>query len=74
MKTETRAVRIAGGPAPESFQALFEALDAPAALCDPALRLVAVNDAFRRFCADQHASVEEVARTLAGASVPADGA
>ncbi|CAM4321127.1 GAF domain-containing sensor histidine kinase [Myxococcus xanthus] len=74
MKTETRAVRIAGGPAPESFQALFEALDAPAAMCDPALRLVAVNDAFRRFCADQHVSVEEVARTLSGASVPADGA
>ncbi|NTX02844.1 ATP-binding protein [Myxococcus sp. CA040A] len=73
MKTDTRAVRIPGGPGPESFQAFFEALDAPAALCDPMLRLVAVNEAFHRFCADHQATVEDVARALAVAAVPVDG-
>ncbi|MCP3139811.1 GAF domain-containing sensor histidine kinase [Pyxidicoccus xibeiensis] len=73
MKTEPRVVRIPGGPSPESFQAFFEALDAPAAMCDPNLRLVAVNEAFRRFCADHHVSVDDVARALTGASAPSDG-
>ncbi|WP_342382120.1 ATP-binding protein [Myxococcus stipitatus] len=67
-------MRIPGGPGPESFQAFFEALDAPAALCDPTLRLVAVNEAFHRFCADSRATVEDVARMLASAAAPADGA
>ncbi|QSQ22313.1 PAS domain S-box protein [Pyxidicoccus parkwayensis] len=73
MKTEPRVVRIPG-PAAESFQAFFEALDAPAAVCDPALRLVAVNDAFRRFCDEHHVTVDDVTRALADACVPADGA
>ncbi|QSQ18460.1 ATP-binding protein [Myxococcus landrumensis] len=67
-------MRIPGGPGPEAFQAFFEALDAPAALCDPALRLVAVNEAFHRFCADSRATVEDVSRMLASAAAPADGA
>ncbi|WP_163992068.1 ATP-binding protein [Pyxidicoccus caerfyrddinensis] len=74
MKTEPRVVRIPGGPSAEAFQAFFEALDAPSAMCDPSLRLVAVNDAFRRFCAEHHVSVDDVARALAGACVPSDGA
>ena len=74
MKIEPRVVRIPGGPTAESFQAFFEALDAPAAVCDPSLRLLAVNEAFRRFCADHHATVEDVARELAGACVPSEGA
>ncbi|MFP2911358.1 ATP-binding protein [Pyxidicoccus sp. 3LFB2] len=73
MKTEPRVVRIPGGPQAESFQAFFEALDAPAAMCDPGLRLVAVNESFRRFCAEHHVSVDDVARALSGACVPADG-
>ncbi|WP_084668259.1 ATP-binding protein [Myxococcus stipitatus] len=67
-------MRIPGGPGPESFQAFFEALDAPAALCDPTLRLVAVNEAFHRFCEDHRATVEDVSRMLVSAAVPADGA
>jgi PAS domain S-box-containing protein len=63
-----------GGPAPESFLAFFEALDAPVALCDPFLRLLAVNDAFHRLCDAHHASIDDVAKVLAGVSVPADGA
>jgi PAS domain S-box-containing protein len=63
-----------GGPAPESFLAFFEALDAPVALCDPSLRLLSVNDAFHRLCAAHQASIDDVARVLAGACVPADGA
>ncbi|HZI16776.1 MAG TPA: PAS domain-containing protein, partial [Myxococcus sp.] len=74
MKTETRAVRMPGGPAPESFLAFFEALDAPVALCDPSLRLLSVNDAFHRLCDAHQASIDDVARVLAGACVPADGA
>ncbi|WP_164019806.1 ATP-binding protein [Pyxidicoccus trucidator] len=74
MKTEPRVVRIPGGPQAESFQAFFEALDAPSAMCDPGLRLVAVNDSFRRFCAEHHVSVDDVARALSGACVPSDGA
>ncbi len=74
MKTEPRVVRIPGGPMVESFQAFFEALDAPAAMCDPGLRLLAVNEAFRRFCAEHHVSVDDVARALTGACAPADGA
>jgi two-component system NtrC family sensor kinase len=74
MKTEPRVVRIPGGPMAESFQAFFEALDAPAAMCDPGLRLLAVNEAFRRFCAEHHVSVDDVARALSGACVPSDGA
>ncbi|WP_338873718.1 ATP-binding protein [Myxococcus stipitatus] len=67
-------MRIPGGPGPEAFQAFFEALDAPAAMCDPTLRLVSVNEAFHRFCVDHHATVEDVSRMLASAAVPADGA
>jgi PAS domain S-box-containing protein len=72
MKTETRAMRIPSGPGPESFQAFFEALDAPVALCDPTLRLLAVNEAFHRFCADHQVTVEDVARTLSSVGVPVD--
>jgi PAS domain S-box-containing protein len=74
MKTEPRVVRIPGGPSAESFQAFFEALDVPAAVCDPGLRLLCVNEAFLRFCEDHHATVDDVARALAGASPPVDGA
>ncbi|NVJ19915.1 PAS domain S-box protein [Myxococcus sp. AM011] len=72
MKTDTRVVRIPGGPGPEAFQAFFEALDTPAALCDTSLRLVAVNEAFHRFCADHQATMEDVAHALAAARVPVE--
>ena len=58
----------------ESFQDFFEALDAPAAMCDPGLRLVSVNESFRRFCAEHHMSVDDVARALSDVCAPADGA
>jgi PAS domain S-box-containing protein len=73
MKSETRAVRIPGGVAPEAFQAFFEALDEPAALCDAALRMTAVNASFRRFCAERGLTVDELAQALSSAAPPVDG-
>ena len=73
MKSEVRAVRPPGTPAPDAFQAFFDALDEPAALCDAALRVVAVNPALRRFCEDHAITVELVEQTLADATAPEDG-
>jgi PAS domain S-box-containing protein len=75
MKSDSPVLRLAqGGPSPEAFEALFHALDEPVALCDASLRLVAVNPAFTRFCAEQDSSVEELGAALASAHAPADGA
>ncbi|RKH36426.1 ATP-binding protein [Corallococcus sicarius] len=73
MKSEVRAVRPPGTPAPDAFQAFFDALDEPAALCDAALRVAAVNPALRRFCADHGITVEFVEQALTDATAPDDG-
>ena len=73
MKSEVRAVRPPGTPAPDAFQAFFDALDEPAALCDAALRVAAVNPALRRFCAERGITVEVVEQALADATAPEDG-
>ncbi|RKH61947.1 ATP-binding protein [Corallococcus aberystwythensis] len=73
MKSEVRAVRPSGTLAPDAFQAFFDALDEPAAVCDVALRIAAVNPALRRFCAGHDISVEVLAEALAGAVAPEDG-
>ncbi|NNB87275.1 PAS domain S-box protein [Corallococcus sp. AB032C] len=73
MKSEVRAVRPSGNLAPDAFQAFFDALDEPAAVCDVSLRIAAVNPALRRFCAMHDISVDMVAEALASAVAPEDG-
>ncbi|WP_223639162.1 GAF domain-containing sensor histidine kinase [Corallococcus sp. EGB] len=73
MKSEIRAVRPSGNLAPDAFQAFFDALDEPVAVCDASLRIAAVNPAMRRFCAEHAIHVEVVAEALAGAVAPEDG-
>ncbi|RKG81954.1 PAS domain S-box protein [Corallococcus sp. CA049B] len=73
MKSEVRAVRPSGNLAPDAFQAFFDALDEPAAVCDVSLRIAAVNPAMRRFCATHDISVDMVAEALANAVAPEDG-
>ncbi|RKH14010.1 PAS domain S-box protein [Corallococcus praedator] len=73
MKSEVRAVRPPGAPTPDAFQAFFDALDEPAALCDASLRVVAVNPALRRFCESHGIGVDDVEEALSGASAPDDG-
>jgi two-component system, NtrC family, sensor kinase len=80
MKSESSVLRMSGGPPrPEAFQALFEVLDEPLALCDAALRLQAANPPFVRFCAAHGASPEGMmagvveALTQAPGLAPEDG-
>ncbi|MHA7634407.1 ATP-binding protein [Corallococcus sp. M7] len=73
MKSEVRAVRPPGNLAPDAFQAFFDALDEPAAVCDVSLRIAAANPAMRRFCAMHDISVDVVAEALASAVAPEDG-
>ncbi|MBN8472931.1 PAS domain S-box protein [Corallococcus exiguus] len=73
MKSEVLAVRPSGNLAPDAFQAFFDALDEPAAVCDVSLRIAAVNPALRRFCATHEISVDVVAEALASAVAPEDG-
>src|SRR3712207_8547825 len=47
----TTLFRSISGPTPEAFEALFQVLEEPFALCDAALRLLAANPPFTRFCA-----------------------
>ncbi|HSP79096.1 MAG TPA: PAS domain S-box protein, partial [Myxococcaceae bacterium] len=74
MTSESRSRLLDEGPGPESFRAFFEALPRPAVLCDGGLRPRAINAAFRRFCLEQGATVEEVLGALEGAEVPEEGA
>jgi two-component system NtrC family sensor kinase len=79
MKSELRVGRGADGPPLEAFQALFEVLDEPLAVCDVALRLLAANSAFERFCGahglTEEALVAALGETLARtpALVPGEG-
>lgn len=59
--------------APDAFQAFFDALDEPVAVCDAALRIAAVNPALRRFCAEHGVTVDGMAEALVGATPPEDG-
>jgi PAS domain S-box-containing protein len=66
--------RATGAPSAEAFRAFFEAMELPAALCDPGLRPRALNAAFSRFCFEHGATVEQMLESLAGARVPEEGA
>jgi two-component system NtrC family sensor kinase len=79
MKSESSVLRRTGPPSAEAFQALFEVLDEPLALCDGALRLQAANPPFVRFCAANGTTPEgmaagvEEALTQAPGLAPEDG-
>jgi two-component system NtrC family sensor kinase len=66
MKSDSRVVRI-GGPTPEAFEALFQLLEDPYALCDATPRLLAANPSFRRFCTSHGATPEALVACLAEA-------
>src|SRR4051812_9697384 len=59
----------------DAFQAFFETLESPAALCDAQLRLLATSPAFELLCGVRGASGLKLSQLLAGISsaVPADG-
>ncbi|MBN1205827.1 MAG: PAS domain S-box protein [Myxococcaceae bacterium] len=74
MKSDSRVLRMSGGPSPEAFQAAFEVLDEPLALCDAApLRLVAANPSFTRFCASHDATAEAMVAAVAEVLARAPG-
>jgi two-component system, NtrC family, sensor kinase len=58
---------MSGGPSPEDFQALFELLEEPLAVCDLGLRLLAANPAFESFSAGNGATPEDLVEALAQA-------
>lgn len=73
MKSDSRVQRITGGVPPDAYETLFLALDEPVALCDGALRLVAANPAFGRFCEERGATVEQLAAALSETPPPEEG-
>jgi PAS domain S-box-containing protein len=67
MKSDSSVRAMSGGPSPEDFQALFELLDEPLALCDAGLRLLAINPAFERFSGENGSTPEALVTALAQA-------
>ncbi len=78
MKNElqpARALSPVTAASVDAFQAFFETLESPAALCDTQLRLLATNPAFELLCGTRGASglkLGDLLQGIAGA-VPADG-
>jgi len=50
MKSDSGAKKVGANLSPDAFQAFFEALENPAALCDSQLRLLVTNPAFETLC------------------------
>ncbi len=73
MKSDSRVLRIPDGPPLEAFQALFEVLDEPLAVCDGSLRLLAANPPFERFCAHNGTTPEGMMACMAEALAQAPG-
>lgn len=76
MKSEASA-RAFGvtGPAADAFQAFFDMVDAPAALCDVGLRIVTCNPPFEALCGAEDLAGRAIADVLGTAplAVPEDG-
>ena len=75
MKSDPSAKRALPALTPEVFQAFFEALEQPAALCADDLTLLASNPAFEQLCgvsAPAGRSLGELLQGI-GSAVPADG-
>ncbi|MGQ0508562.1 MAG: ATP-binding protein [Myxococcaceae bacterium] len=76
MKIELKpAVPPALAASVDAFQAFFETLESPAALCDAELRLLATNPAFELLCGTRGASGLKLSDLLPGiaSAVPPDG-
>lgn len=75
MKSDLGAQRLAPGLSIDAFQAFFEALETPAALCDTELTLLATNAAFETLCGVKDAVGKRLGELLEGiaGSVPPEG-
>ena len=75
MKNDVQPRSAAPALSPEAFQAFFEALEHPAALCDPQLTLLAVNPAFELLCGVSDAQGQNLGTLLSGVAkaIPSDG-
>jgi PAS domain S-box-containing protein len=76
MKTDPAARVLSPVLPAEAFQAFFETLESPAAVCDTQLRLLAANPAFEVLCGIREVSGQSLGALLQGvaAAVPHDGA
>ncbi|MDP1825294.1 MAG: ATP-binding protein [Archangium sp.] len=76
MKTESNVLPFGvTGPAADAFQAFFDMVDAPAALCDLALNIVTSNGPFEVLCGAKEIagrSLHDFMETV-GLTVPEDG-
>ena len=75
MKSDRTAKRLAPGLSEDAFQAFFEALEHPAAVCDTQLAVLAANPAFGLLCGVQDCVGRTLGELLAGTTVvvPPDG-
>ena len=76
MKIESSARPFgASGPAGDAFQAFFDMVDAPAALCDPSLRVLTANAAFEILVGAKDLGGVELAKVMqqVPAAAPAEG-
>jgi two-component system NtrC family sensor kinase len=76
MKTEPAALKLSKALSAEAFQAFFETLESPAAVCDTQLRLLAANPPFEVLCGIREVSGQNLGALLKGvaSAVPPDGA
>lgn len=76
MKTEQAVLKLPTALSAEAFQAFFETLESPAAVCDTQLRLLAANPAFEVLCGIREVSGQNLGTLLSGvaSAVPPEGA
>jgi PAS domain S-box-containing protein len=75
MKSDSGAKKVGSSLSPDAFQAFFEALENPAALCDSQLRLLVTNAAFETLCGVRGAAGRNLGDLLEGVQgkVPPEG-
>src|SRR4051812_24611707 len=75
MKSDPIALRLTPSLTQDAFQAFFEALEHPAALCDAHLHLLTTNSAFDGLCGARVSLGQDLATVLQeiGGEVPPDG-
>ncbi|HEY8211179.1 MAG TPA: ATP-binding protein [Myxococcaceae bacterium] len=75
MKTDLTALRLTPTLTQDAFQAFFEALEHPAALCDVRLKLLTSNSAFDGLCGIRVTAGQDLGTLMKEISgqVPADG-
>ncbi|HYV46388.1 MAG TPA: ATP-binding protein [Myxococcaceae bacterium] len=75
MKSDIHAIRLTPSLTQDAFQAFFEALEHPAALCDAHLHLLTTNSAFDGLCGARVSPGQDLATVLKeiAGEVPPDG-